>query len=90
MIQSVGRRPKGRPRNRWEDDIKMEQIYWDPDDRRQQLGEEYFRYISTRRRWQKSSTTAKYVTKQARMRYGLITLHACDKGLLGYFWSIVE
>ena len=51
VIQPVGRRPRGKPRNGWKDDIVLYrncsptsrylglQREWDPDDRSPQLGE---------------------------------------------------
>ena len=61
VTQPEGRRPRGRPVNRWEDDAHTcFNDYVDPDDTSQQLGEgQTSDCIPTRRRWQKSSSKVK-------------------------------
>ena len=64
VIQPEGRRPRGRPPNRWEADVPIwyNDMGIPPDDRCQQLCEgETSDCISSRRRWQKSSTKVKQV-----------------------------
>ena len=61
VIQPVGKRPKGRPPNRWEDDIpKWYNEMWMPMTEVKKLGEgQTSDCISTRRRWQKSLSKIK-------------------------------